>query len=146
MKGIGHGVACIAFILQFVSLYFHADNSKANEQRKWYSRLSSRILHDAVLFVAFFAYVNLFRGYWYVLDTYFIPGDKMMAHLICQFYGIFLLFMLYCGTSLHGGVLLERQRYKYGILIPNFFLTYLLATKVESEQPCTFGKKEIPKS
>ena len=80
------------------------------------------------------------------LNCELFSGDKMMAHLICQFYGIFLLFMLYCGTSLHGGVLLERQRYKYGILIPNFFLTYLLATKVESEQPCTFGKKEIPKS
>ena len=84
MKGIGHGVASIAFILQFVSLYFHADNKKENETRKWYTQLLSRILHDAVLFVAFFAYVNLFRGYWYVLDTYFIPGNKFV-YQICIF-------------------------------------------------------------
>ena len=42
------------------------------------------------------------------------------------------MFLLYCGTSLNGGVALERKRYSNGILIPDFFLTYLLATKVDS--------------
>ena len=54
--------------------------------------------------------------------------------LICQFYSLLLLFMLYCGTSLQGGIALERRRYDSGILIPDFFLTYLLAIKVESEK------------
>ena len=45
-----------------------------------------------------------------------------------------LLFLLYCGTSLHGGVFLEKKRYATGILFPNFFLTYMLATKLESKK------------
>ena len=45
-----------------------------------------------------------------------------------------LLFLLYCGTSLHGGVFLEKKRYRTGILFPNFFLTYMLATKLESKK------------
>ena len=42
------------------------------------------------------------------------------------------MFLLYCGTSLNGGVAFERKRYSNGILIPDFFLTYLLATKVDT--------------
>ena len=50
-----------------------------------------------------------------------------------------LLFLIYCGTSLHGGIFLERQRHTKGILFPNFFLTYLLATKVESKKTYTIN-------
>ena len=57
--------------------------------------------------------------------------------MIRQFYGMVLLFMLYCGTSLHAGVFLESTRYETGILFPNFFLTYLYATKVESKKSFT---------
>ena len=57
--------------------------------------------------------------------------------MIRQFYGMVLLFMLYCGTSLHAGVFLESTRYENGILFPNFFLTYLYATKVESKKSFT---------
>ena len=66
-------------------------------------------------------------------------GNKMICHSICSFYGMFLLFLLYCGTSLHGGIFLERQRHTNGILFPNFFLTYLLATKLESKKTYTIN-------
>ena len=36
---------------------------------------------------------------------------------------------------------MEKTRYTDGILIPNFFLTYLLARKVESTEP--IGKKHV---
>ena len=61
-------------------------------------------------------------------------GNSHIRRLICQFYGMLLLFLLYCGTSLHGGVFLEKKRYTTGILFPNFFLTYMLATKLESKK------------
>jgi len=61
-------------------------------------------------------------------------GNPHIRRLICQFYGMLLLFLLYCGTSLHGGVFLEKKRYTTGILFPNFFLTYMLATKLESKK------------
>ena len=35
---------------------------------------------------------------------------------------------------MHGGVFLEKKRYTTGILFPNFFLTYMLATKLESKK------------
>ena len=57
-----------------------------------------------------------------------------MRRMICQFYGMLLIFLLYCGTSLHGGIVLEKTRYTTGILFPNFFLTYMLATKLESKK------------
>ena len=50
-----------------------------------------------------------------------------------------LLFLFYSGTSLHGGIFLEQQRHEKGILFPNFFLTYLLATKLESKKTYTIN-------
>ena len=118
-----------------------------------------------MLIAAFFGCVSQFRGYWLLIDIHFIPGknsfscilfqfhflntfiiflicytgNKMICHSICSFYGMFLLFLLYCGTSLHGGIFLERQRHTNGILFPNFFLTYLLATKLESKKTYTIN-------
>ena len=72
------------------------------------------------------------------LNTCF-TGNRVISSIICQFYGMLLLFLLYCGTSLHGGVFRERQRYTNGILFPNFFLTYMLATKLESKKTYTIN-------
>ena len=82
LQGIGHGGASAAFILQFVSLYFHADNGEENKERSVITRIFSRFLHDFVLVVAFFAYVNLFRGYWYLLSEYFMPGKFLRFNTI----------------------------------------------------------------
>jgi hypothetical protein len=43
---------------------------------------------------------------------------------------MFYIMLLYSGTSLHGGIGHETNRKKDGLLLPNFFITYLLATKV----------------
>ena len=69
-----------------------------------------------------------------ILSLFYQLGNVHIRRLICQFYGMLLLFLLYCGTSLHGGVFLEKKRYTTGILFPNFFLTYMLATKLESKK------------
>jgi hypothetical protein len=42
---------------------------------------------------------------------------------------MFYILLLYSGTSLHGGVVHETNRLKEGVMLPNFFLSYLLATK-----------------
>ena len=69
-----------------------------------------------------------------IASIFFCLGNKLVCRIICQFYGMLLLFLLYCGTSLHGGIFLERTRYTNGIMFPNFFLTYMLATKLESKK------------
>ena len=74
LQAIGHTGAAIAFVLQFISLYFHAHNEEENMGRSTRTRILSRFLHDFVLVIAFLGYVNLFRGYWYVLTVYFMPG------------------------------------------------------------------------
>ena len=53
------------------------------------------------------------------------------------------MFLLYCGTSLNGGVALEKKRYSNGILIPDFFLTYLMASKVEPETDISSSSSEM---
>ena len=124
----------------------------------------NRFIYSLLLILGFVGCVSQFRGYWNLIDVYFISGIQQPLHnfqvinhniifylscilslfnllgnshirrSICQFYGMLLLFLLYCGTSLHGGVFLEKKRYTTGILFPNFFLTYMLATKVESRK------------
>ena len=67
-----------------------------------------------------------------------------MSRLVCQFVGMFYIFLLYSGTSLHGGIVFETDRLKDGVLLPNFFLSYLLAVKeVSSLVLCktTFWRK-----
>ena len=54
------------------------------------------------------------------------------------------MFLVYSGSSLHGGVLSERNRLQDGILINNFFATYLLATKVPSEGKVVEEEGKIP--
>ena len=41
-------------------------------------RILSRMFYSLVLIVALLGYVNLFRGYWYVLEVYFIPGKILV--------------------------------------------------------------------
>ena len=53
------------------------------------------------------------------------------------------MFLLYCGTSLNGGVALEKKRYSNGILIPDFFLTYLMSSKVEPETDISSSSSEM---
>jgi hypothetical protein len=54
--------------------------------------------------------------------------DNMTADLfICQFVGLFYMFLFYAGTSLHGGVVMDNE----DVMMSHFFLTYLLSTKAD---------------
>ena len=64
----------IVFVLQFVSLYCHADNGRQNNDRSVGQRISVRLLHTVILVIAQFGCVSAFRGYWKLIDVYFIPG------------------------------------------------------------------------
>ena len=47
---------------------------------------------------------------------------------MCQIVGLFYMFLFYSGTSLHGGVKGDNEV----VMVPNFFLTYLLCNKIKS--------------
>jgi len=71
--------------------------------------------------------VASFRGFWNVLDAFFMPENLLISRLICQIVGLFYMFLLYSGTSLHGGIRQDNEN----VMVPNFFLTYLLCNKVK---------------
>ena len=52
--------------------------------------------------------------------------NLFIGRLICQIAGLFYMFLLYSGTSLHGGIKKDNEN----VMVPNFFLTYLLCNKV----------------
>ena len=81
---------------------------------------------DLMLIISLIGNVSSFRGIWNVLDAYFIPQNFYLSTFICQIVGLFYLFIFYAGTSLHGGVKRDNEN----VLVPNFFLTYLLSKKV----------------
>ena len=58
------------------------------------------------------------------------PDDLVLSRTICQVVGILGLFLLYSGSSLHGGICREGHRQQDGILLPTFFSSYLMAEKV----------------
>ena len=64
-----------------MALYFHADSQKENEKRFMETRILTRLLYSFVLILALFSYVNLFRGYWYVLVEYFMKGMILLLHI-----------------------------------------------------------------
>ena len=59
------------------------------------------------------------------------PDDLVLSRLICQFVGLAGLYLLYSGSSLHGGVCREGHRQQDGILLPTFFTSFLMAEKVQ---------------
>ena len=67
-----------------------------------------------------------------VKNTQFFTGKPLTNRLICQIVGPLYLFIFYTGTSLHGGVTRDFSK----VIIPNYFLTYLLADK-QTERPPT---------
>ena len=113
---------CIFYLVYFCGLWW----------KKWYTThctVSSHILVKLAnycisssqkwTFFAFKSRINLF----YLEYVH-------MSRTVCQFIGFLYILLLYSGTSLHGGIVQETKRTKEGVLLPNFFLTYLLATKL----------------
>ena len=72
----------ICFVLQFVDLYLHAENEEEDKKRPLYKRIVAYLVHVVVLNLAFFSSVCSFRGYWWILDIYFIfPGMVSKGYL-----------------------------------------------------------------
>ena len=75
LQYVGVAASAAVFVLQFVSLYLHADSEEEDQQRPLSIRIIAYLVHFLVLNIAFFASVCLFRGYWHLIDVYFIfPG------------------------------------------------------------------------
>ena len=74
---------------------------------------------------------NLYCSVIYSKETSFnisflFSENLFIGRLICQIAGLFYMFLFYSGTSLHGGIKKDNE----AVMVPNFFLTYLLCNKV----------------
>ena len=130
--GTAFGYMCnfIAYCLQFLSLLLHSTEAKImplNDCREFWNES----IYQVILWIGLAGDVSTFRGMWDLIDVYFIPDNPLLSRCLCQFVGLFLMYLLYIGSTLHGGVVRERNRQRDGILISNFFCTYLLATKIK---------------
>ena len=67
-----------------------------------------------------------FRGYWYLLDEYFMPGDENYEKSLInsQIYGALVLFVFHCGCSLHAGIYGDVSREKGGNMIEYYYTSY----------------------
>ena len=75
LQYVGVAASASVFVLQFISLYLHADSVEEDQKRPLSIRIMAYLVHVLVLNVAFFASVCLFRSYWHLIDVYFIfPG------------------------------------------------------------------------
>ena len=94
-----------------------------------YMKMAKLIGYDILLVIALIGNVCSFRGFWNVIEAYFMTGEKekIIGQTICQCVGLFYMFVFYAGTSLHGGV----RRDDESVMAPNFFLTYLLCNKLD---------------
>ena len=142
---LGFACGCIVFIGQFLFVWLYYRHKISNEiPRLTKLQKFMRLLgYNFLLIVALFGSAASFRGFWILIDLYFLPsklsfefwrenshsslflGDVVASRLISQFVGMFYMFMFYSGTSLHGGVVRDNEN----VMIPNFFLTYLLCNK-----------------
>ena len=124
------GVSCgvVVFLLQFIFLWLYYRNRCVEKPEnlspfwKWLRLLG----FNAMLLLSLIGNVASFRGFWNVLDAFFIPNNYYLSTTICQLLGLFYMFVFYSGTSLHGGVKRDNEN----VMIPNFFLTYLLCNKL----------------
>ena len=67
-----------------------------------------------------------FRGYWYLLDEYFMPGEENYEKSLInsQIYGALVLFVFHCGCSLHAGIYGDVSQEKGGNMIEYYYSSY----------------------
>ena len=93
-----------------------------------FSRLAFKNLHWKLLyyclaFITLISDVNIWRGYWYLLDAYFISSQYELSLITGAVYGVMLLVLLFSACSLYRGI--EKDEY-FGknALIEFYHLSY----------------------
>ena len=69
-------------------------------------------------------HLQFFRGYWYLMDEYFMPGDYEKSLINSQIYGVLVLFVFHCGCSLHAGIYGDVSKEKGGNMIEYYYSSY----------------------
>ncbi len=104
---IGFVVGFLLFITQFALL-----------------RLNLRLLSFGFALLAVCASVQSFRGYWFLLDVYFIPDSYEVSLLNGQAYGGLILLLIGLGPLMFPGVVSDRPGNGDPTILPSHFFTH----------------------
>ena len=90
LQGIGFGCAVVVFFLQFLFAWLYHKSKLTNFKATKYSKKFKilRLLgYDVLIMIALIGNVASFRGFWNVLDVYFLPSK------IFFYFSTYVLFM-----------------------------------------------------
>jgi hypothetical protein len=63
-----------------------------------------RIGNIIMILIGILSTINMFRGYWFLLDEYFMHSQYELSLIHGQMYGALVLMVCFAGSSLHAGV------------------------------------------
>ena len=124
--GIGTAVNIMIFLTQFPYSILTDDTFDAEKSPSWsiLKQIWAHIFGFIFSIMCLISAVTTFRGYWYLLDEYFMPNNYEMSLINSQIYGALVLFVLHCGCSLHAGIFGDVSKEKGGNMIEFYYSSY----------------------
>ena len=132
--GIGTFANLVIFLIQFPYTVF-TDDLFTNQMEVAvlpsihhivFLKICSHISGCIISFLGLISSVHTFRGYWYLMDEYFMPGEENYVKSLVnsQIYGALILFVFQCSCSLHPGIYKDLSQDKGGNLREYYYSTY----------------------
>ena len=79
-----------------------------------------------MILIGIISTVNMFRGYWFLLDEYFMPTNYESSLIHGQIYGALILMISFAGCSLHAGVFRD-EHVGAKCLVDFYYMSYFYA-------------------
>ena len=132
--GIGSLANIVIFFVQFPysmltdALYSNQmeETIKPSIDCKVFLKIWAHISGYIISLLGLASSVHTFRGYWYFMDEYFMPGEENYEKSLInsQVYGALVLFVLHCGCSLQPGIYKDLSQEKGGNLREYYYSSY----------------------
>ena len=113
----------LVYLLQFV-VAIRVDSTDLSRRGDPMRRVDNWLLASLVNLLCLVSTVNSFRGYWYLMDEYYLPKDYSASLLTGQALGCLVLMALGATCSLHAGVFREDKADAPGFLFDFYYSTY----------------------
>ena len=104
--------------------------------------MDDKLLGFVLNLVALVSTINSFRGYWYMMDEYYLTGNYVSSLLTGQLIGCLVLMALNATCSLHAGVIKEDKQDEPDSKLFDFFYSsyfYLEVMKYDAHRISDFN-------
>ena len=113
--------------------YHTAQNSVLSESKSESCAPTSRsfclrLSNILMIMIGIISTINMFRGYWFLLDEYFLKDHYELSLIHGQIYGALILMVSFAGCSLHAGIF--RDDYVGAKCLIEFYYTSYFYIKV----------------